>query len=52
LLQTEATYQAEIINIAKSLNTKYEEEEIVNRVKSHEHSRPNVNSTFTIPAKL
>ena len=43
MLQTEATYQAEIINIAKSPNTKYEVDEIVNRVESYEHSQPNMN---------
>jgi uncharacterized protein YqeY len=52
LLQTEATYQAEIINIAKYLNTKYKEGEILSRVKSHERSQPNTNSTSTIAAKL
>jgi hypothetical protein len=40
LLQTEATYKAEIINIAKYLNTKYKEDEIVNSVKSHKHNQP------------
>ena len=52
LLQTEATYQPEIINIAKYLNTKYKEEEILSTVKSHEYIRPNKNSTSTITAKL
>jgi len=44
LLPAEATYQAEIINIAKYLNTKYKEDVrlLVSRVKSHEHSQPNI----------
>jgi hypothetical protein len=52
LLQTEATYQPEIINIAKYLKTKYKEDGILNKVKSHEHSQPIMNSTSTIAAKL
>jgi hypothetical protein len=45
LLQIEATYKAEIINIADYLNTKYAEDQFVNTVKSHESNQPNVNST-------
>ena len=52
LLQTEATHQAEIINIAKYLNTKYKEDEILSRIKSHEHGQPNMNSTSTVAEKL
>jgi len=35
--------QAEIINIAEYLNTKYEESHYVNIVRCHESSLPNVN---------
>ena len=35
LVQTEAAYNAEIINIAEYLNTNYKEDQIVNIVKSH-----------------
>jgi hypothetical protein len=36
LLQTEATYKAEIIKIPDYLNTKCKEDQIVKHVKSHE----------------
>jgi hypothetical protein len=35
LLQTEATYKAEIINIAEYMKTKYAEDQFVNIVRSH-----------------
>ena len=35
LLQTEATYKAEIINIAEHVNTKYGKDQFLNIVKSH-----------------
>ena len=52
LLQIEATYKAEIINIAEYLNTKYIEDQFVNVVKSHESNQPNMNSTITTAAKV
>jgi len=36
LVQAEATYKAEIINIAEYLNTRYKEDQFVNIVKVHE----------------
>jgi hypothetical protein len=45
LVQTEAAYKAEIINIAEYLNTKYKEDQFVNIVESHESTQPNMNST-------
>jgi len=46
LLQIEATYKGEIINIAEYLNTKFTEDQFVNIVKNHESSQPNINSTI------
>jgi len=48
LLQIEATYQAEIINIAEYLNTKYKTDQFVNIVKRHESNQPNMNSTIKV----
>jgi hypothetical protein len=45
LIQTEAAYKAEMINIAEYLNTKYKEDQFVNIVASHESTQPNMNST-------
>jgi len=36
LVQIEAAYRAEIINIAEYLNTNYKEDQFVNFVKTHE----------------
>jgi len=36
VLQTDATYKTEIINMAEYLNTKYAKDQVVNIVKSHE----------------
>jgi hypothetical protein len=52
LIQTEAAYKAEIINIAEYINTKYKEEQFVNVVKSHESIQPSTNSTIKIAAKI
>jgi hypothetical protein len=41
----EATYKAEIINIAEYLNTKYKEDHFVNIVKSDESNKPNMKLT-------
>ena len=40
--QTEATYRAEIINIAEYLNTKCAEDQFVNIVKSHKSNQPSM----------
>jgi hypothetical protein len=44
LLQIEAMYKAEVINIAEYLNTKYIEDQFFN-IKSHKSNQPNLNST-------
>jgi hypothetical protein len=36
VLQIDATYKAEIINIAEYLNTKYAKDKVVNNFKSHD----------------
>ena len=46
LVQVEAAYKAEIINIAKYLNTNYKEDQFVNIVKNHESIQPNMNSVL------
>ena len=51
-LQIEATYKAEIINIAEYLNTKYTEDQFVNIVKSHKTNQPNINSTIQVAANV
>jgi len=48
LLQTEATYKAEIIKIAEYLKTEYTEDQFVNIVKNHESIEPEINSTIKI----
>ena len=52
LVQIEAAYTAEIINIAEYLNTNYKEDQFVNIVKSHESTQPNMNSIVKAPAKI
>jgi len=52
LEQTEATYKAEIINIAEYLNTNYKEDKFVNIVKSHESTQPNMISIIKTAAKI
>ena len=52
LVQIEAAYKAEIINIAEYLNTNYKEDQFVNIVKSHERTQPNMNSIIKITAKI
>ena len=54
LLQIEATYEykAEIINIAEYLNTKYNEDQFVNIVKSQEINQPNMNLRIKTAAKV
>jgi hypothetical protein len=52
LVQAEAAYKAEIINIAQYLNTKYKEDQLVNIVKVHESIQPNMNSILKSAAKI
>jgi hypothetical protein len=39
LVQVEATYRTEIVNIAEYLNTKYKGDQFVNIVKNHENTK-------------
>jgi hypothetical protein len=52
LLQVEAAYKAEIINITEYLNTKYKEDRFVNIVKVHDSTQPNMNSILKLAAKI
>jgi len=52
LVQVEAAYKAEIINIAEYLNTKYKEDQFVNIVKVHESTQPNMNSILESAANI
>jgi hypothetical protein len=52
LVQIEAAYKAEIINIAEYFNTNYKEDQFVNIVKSHESTQPNMNSIIKTAAKI
>ena len=52
LLQIEATYQAEIINIAEYFNTKYKTDQFVNIIKKHESNQPNMNSTIKMAVNV
>jgi hypothetical protein len=52
LVQVEAAYKAEIINIAEYLNTKYKEDQFVKIVKVDESTQPNMNSILKSAAKI
>ena len=52
LVQIEAAYKTEIINIAEYLNTKYKENQFVNIVNSHESTQPNMKSITKSAAKI
>jgi len=52
LVQIEAAYKAEIINIAEYLNTNYKEDQFVNIVKNHESTQPNMNSIIKTAAMI
>ena len=52
LVQIEAAYKAEIIDIAEYLNTNYKEDQFVNIAKSHESTQPDMNSISKIAAKI
>ena len=51
LVQLEAAYKAEIINIAEYLNTNYKEDQFIN-VKIHESTQPNMNSVLKLATKI
>ena len=52
MVQVEAAYKAEIINIAEYLNTNYKEDQFVNVVKNHESTQPNMNSVLKLATKI
>ena len=52
LVQIEAAYKAEIIHIAKYLDTNYKEDQFVNNVKSHESTQPNMSSIIKTVSKI
>ena len=52
LVQIEATYKAEIINIAEYLDANYKEDQFVNIVKNHERKQTNMNSIIKTAAKI
>ena len=52
LLQIAAAYEAEIIDTAEYLNTKYTEDPSINIVKGHEIKQPNTNSTIKVATKV
>jgi len=52
LVQIEAAYKREIINIAEYLNTNYKKDQFVNIVKSEEGIQLNMNSIFKTAAKI
>ena len=52
LVQVEAAYKAEIINIVEYLNTNYKEDQFVNIVKNHESTKPNMNSVLKLVTKI
>ena len=52
LVQAEAAYKAEIINISEYLNTKYREDQFFNIAKVHESTQPNMNSILKSAAKI
>ena len=52
MVQTEAAYKAEIMNIAEYLNTSYKQDQFVNIVKSQESTQPNMNSIIKTAAKI
>ena len=52
LVQIEAAYKAEIINIAEHLSTNHKEDQFVSIVKSHESTQPNMNSIIKRAANI
>jgi hypothetical protein len=52
LVQVEAAYKAEMINIAEYLNTNYIEDQFLNIVQNHESTQPNMNSILKSGTKI
>ena len=52
MVQIEAEYKAEIMNIAEYLNTNYKKDQFVNIFKSQESNQPNMNSIIKTAAKI
>ena len=52
LVQVEAAYKAEIINIAEYLNTNYKDDQFVKIVKNQESTQPNMNSVLKLATKF
>jgi hypothetical protein len=52
LVQVEAAYKTDIINIAEYLNTKYKGDQFVNNVKNHESTQTNMNSIVKLAGKI
>jgi hypothetical protein len=52
LVHVEASYKAEITNIAEYRHTNYIVDQFVNIVKGYENTQPTMNSTITAAAKI
>ena len=52
LVQIEAAYKAEIMNIAEYLNPNYKKDQFVSIIKSQERIQPNMNSIIKTAAKI
>ena len=52
LVQVEAAYKAEIINIAEYLKTNYKEDQFLNIVRNHESTQPYMNSVLKLATKI
>ena len=52
MVQTEAAYKAEIINMAEYFNINYKENLFVHIIKSHESTQPNMSSIIMTAEKI
>ena len=52
IMQVEAAYKAEIINIADYLNTNYKNDQFINIVQHHESTQPTMNSVIRLATKI
>ena len=52
MVQVEAAYKAEIINIAEYRNTNYKNDQFVNIVKNHKSTKSNMNSLLKLAKKI
>ena len=52
MVQVEAAYKADIINIAEYLNTNYKDDQFVNIAKNHGSTQPNMNSVLKLATKI